>query len=257
MNAELDELRMLLKNGKEWIDSFQLAMREELEIPKLKIGFNKVFGYYIEVTKVNQAKVPESFIRKQTLVNSERYVTVELKEYEGKVLNAEEKIYEIESRLFSEICQFVMSFTSDIQNNASAINELDLYCSFASTAINNHYVKPTISNKPILNISEGRHPVVEKLLPATEKFIPNDIHMDAIKNQIHLLTGPNMAGKSTYLRQIGLISLMTQIGSFVPAKKANIGIVDRLFTRVGASDNLAGGESTFLVEMNEAANILK
>ena len=256
MNAELDELRMLLKNGKEWIDSFQHAMREELEIPKLKIGFNKVFGYYIEVTKVNQAKVPESFIRKQTLVNSERYVTVELKEYEGKVLNAEEKIYEIESRLFSEICQFVMSFTSDIQYNASAINELDLYCSFASTAINNHYVKPTISNKPILNITEGRHPVVEKLLPATEKFIPNDIHMDAIKNQIHLLTGPNMAGKSTYLRQIGLISLMTQIGSFVPAKKANIGIVDRLFTRVGASDNLAGGESTFLVEMNEAANIL-
>ena len=256
INAELDELRMLLKNGKEWIDSFQHEMREELEIPKLKIGFNKVFGYYIEVTKVNQAKVPESFIRKQTLVNSERYVTVELKEYEGKVLNAEEKIYEIESRLFSEICQFVMSFTSDIQNNASAINELDLYCSFASTAINNHYVKPTISNKAILNITEGRHPVVEKLLPATEKFIPNDIHMDAITNQIHLLTGPNMAGKSTYLRQIGLISLMTQIGSFVPAKKANIGIVDRLFTRVGASDNLAGGESTFLVEMNEAANIL-
>ena len=186
----------------------------------------------------------------------DRYITVELKEYEGKVLNAEEKIYEIESRLFSEICQFVLSFTSDIQNNASAINELDLYCSFASTAINNHYVKPTISNKPILNITEGRHPVVEKLLPATEKFIPNDIHMDAIKNQIHLLTGPNMAGKSTYLRQIGLISLMAQIGSFVPAKKANIGIVDRLFTRVGASYNLAGGESTFLVEMNEAANIL-
>ena len=256
INTELDELRILLNNGKEWIDSFQDSMREELEIPKLKIGFNKVFGYYIEVTKVNQAKVPESFIRKQTLVNSERYVTVELKDYEGKILNAEEKIYEIESRLFSEICQFVLSFTSDIQNNASAINELDLYCSFASTAISNHYVKPTISNKAILNITEGRHPVVEKLLPATEKFIPNDIHMDAIKNQIHLLTGPNMAGKSTYLRQIGLISLMTQIGSFVPAKKANIGIVDRLFTRVGASDNLAGGESTFLVEMNEAANIL-
>ena len=256
INTELDELRMLLNNGKEWIDSFQDSMREELEIPKLKIGFNKVFGYYIEVTRVNQAKVPESFIRKQTLVNSERYVTVELKDYEEKILNAEEKIYEIESRLFSEICQFVLSFTSDIQNNASAINELDLYCSFASTAINNHYVKPTISNKAILNITEGRHPVVEKLLPATEKFIPNDIHMDAIKNQIHLLTGPNMAGKSTYLRQIGLISLMTQIGSFVPAKKANIGIVDRLFTRVGASDNLAGGESTFLVEMNEAANIL-
>ena len=256
INQELDELRMLLKNGKEWIDTFKDRLREELEIPKLKIGFNKVFGFYIEITKVNQAKVPESFIRKQTLVSSERYITVELKEYEGKVLNAEEKIYEIESRIFSEICQLVLSFTSDIQNNASAINDLDLYCSFASIAITNHYVKPTISTKPVLNIKAGRHPVVEKLLPVTEKFIPNDIYMDASKNQIHLLTGPNMAGKSTYLRQIGLISLMAQIGSFVPAEKANIGIVDRLFTRVGASDNLAGGESTFLVEMNEAANIL-
>ena len=256
VDKDLDELRMLLKNGREWIDTFQSTMREELDIPKLKIGFNKIFGYYIEITKVHQDKVPESFIRKQTLVNSERYITEELKEYEEKVLNAEEKIYEIESRIFSEICQLILSYISDIQNNASAINELDLYSSFASLAINNHYVKPSLSMKPLLNIKDGRHPVVEQLLPATEKFIPNNITMDASKNQIHLLTGPNMAGKSTYLRQIGLISLMAQIGSFVPAKSASIGIVDRLFTRVGASDNLAGGESTFLVEMNEAANIL-
>ena len=256
IDEELDELRMLLKNGREWIDTLQITMREELDIPKLKIGFNKIFGYFIEITKVHQAKVPESFIRKQTLVNSERYITVELKEYEEKIFNAEEKIYEIESRIFSQICQNVLSHITDIQDNASAINNLDLYSSFSSLAINNNYVKPTLSNKPLLNIKEGRHPVVENLLPATEKFIPNDIFMDATKNQIHLLTGPNMAGKSTYLRQIGLISLMAQIGSFVPAKNAKIGVVDRLFTRVGASDNLAGGESTFLVEMNEAANIL-
>ena len=256
IDQELDELRILLKNGREWIDTLQITMREELDIPKLKIGFNKIFGYFIEITKVHQAKVPESFIRKQTLVNSERYITVELKEYEEKIFNAEEKIYEIESRIFSQICQNVLSHITDIQDNASAINNLDLYSSFSSLAINNNYVKPTLSNKPLLNIKEGRHPVVENLLPATEKFIPNDIFMDATKNQIHLLTGPNMAGKSTYLRQIGLISLMAQIGSFVPAKNAKIGVVDRLFTRVGASDNLAGGESTFLVEMNEAANIL-
>ena len=227
-----------------------------MDIPKLKVGFNKVFGYFIEITKVHQEKVPESFIRKQTLVNSERYITEELKEYEEKVLNAEEKILAIETRIFSEVCQFILSSITDIQTNAIAMNQLDLIAGFAALALKNNYVKPALSNKPLLDIKGGRHPVVEQLLPATEKFIPNDLSMNSQPNQIHLLTGPNMAGKSTYLRQVGLITLMAQIGSFVPAKRAKIGIVDRLFTRVGASDNLAGGESTFLVEMNEAANIL-
>jgi len=256
IDSELDEIRTLLATGKAWIDSFQNSMRKELDIPKLKVGFNKVFGYFIEITKVHQEKVPVSFIRKQTLVNSERYITEELKEYEEKVLNAEEKILAIETRIFSEVCQFILSSITDIQTNAIAMNQLDLIAGFAALALKNNYVKPALSNKHLLDIKRGRHPVVEQLLPATEKFIPNDLSMNSQTNQIHLLTGPNMAGKSTYLRQAGLITLMAQIGSFVPAKKAKIGIVDRLFTRVGASDNLAGGESTFLVEMNEAANIL-
>ena len=256
IDSELDEIRTLLATGKAWIDSFQNSMRKELDIPKLKVGFNKVFGYFIEITKVHQEKVPESFIRKQTLVNSERYITEELKEYEEKVLNAEEKILAIETRIFSEVCQFILSSITDIQTNAIAMNQLDLIAGFAALALKNNYVKPALSNKHLLDIKRGRHPVVEQLLPATEKFIPNDLSMNSQTNQIHLLTGPNMAGKSTYLRQVGLITLMAQIGSFVPAKRAKIGIVDRLFTRVGASDNLAGGESTFLVEMNEAANIL-
>ena len=256
VDHNLDDLKILLKNGKDWIDSFQNKLREELDISKLKVGFNKVFGYYIEITKVHQEKVPDAFIRKQTLVNSERYITEELKEYEDKVLNAEDQILDIESRIFQELCTFVLSQNALIQINAISISELDLYSSFAALSINNNYVKPNLTEKPRLIIKGGRHPVVEKLLPATEKFIPNDIMMDATENQIHLLTGPNMAGKSTYLRQIGLIVLMSHMGCFVPAKGATIGIVDRLFTRVGASDNLAGGESTFLVEMNEAANIL-
>jgi len=255
-NSELDELRLLLKNGKDWIAGFQEKMRSELEIPKLKIGFNRVFGYYIEVTKIHINKIPQSFIRKQTLINSERYITEELKDYESKVLNAEEKIYDIETEVFKQICDFILSSINDIHENAHKVNRLDVFTSFAHNAIENNYVKPEISIKPILNITGGRHPVVEKLLPITEKFIANDLNIDSNINQIHLLTGPNMAGKSTYLRQIGLITLLAHIGSFVPAKKAIIGIIDRLFTRVGASDNLAGGESTFLVEMNEASNIL-
>lgn len=255
-NSELDELRLLLKNGKDWIAGFQEKMRSELEIPKLKIGFNRVFGYYIEVTKIHISKIPQSFIRKQTLINSERYITEELKDYESKVLNAEEKIFDIETEVFKQICDFILSSINDIHENAHKVNRLDVFTSFAHNAIENNYVKPEISIKPILNITGGRHPVVEKLLPITEKFIANDLNIDSNINQIHLLTGPNMAGKSTYLRQIGLITLLAHIGSFVPAKKAIIGIIDRLFTRVGASDNLAGGESTFLVEMNEASNIL-
>ena len=256
VDSDLDELRTLLHSGKEWIDNFQSSLREELDIPKLKVGFNRVFGYYIEVTKVHQDKVPETFIRKQTLVNSERFITEELKEYEEKVLNAEEKILTIESNIFSELCQFLLSSIADIHTNAKAINRMDLLAGFAATALNQNFIRPKLSDKPELEIIQGRHPVVEQLLLATEKFIPNDLCLDSTKNQIHLITGPNMAGKSTYLRQVGLIVLMAQIGSFIPAKSAKIGVVDRLFTRVGASDNLAGGESTFLVEMNEAANIL-
>jgi len=256
VDSDLDELRTLLHSGKEWIDNFQSSLREELDIPKLKVGFNRVFGYYIEVTKVHQDKVPETFIRKQTLVNSERFITEELKEYEEKVLNAEEKILTIESNIFSELCQFLLSSIADIHTNAKAINRTDLLAGFAATALNQNFIRPKLSDKPELEIIQGRHPVVEQLLLATEKFIPNDLCLDSTKNQIHLITGPNMAGKSTYLRQVGLIVLMAQIGSFIPAKSAKIGVVDRLFTRVGASDNLAGGESTFLVEMNEAANIL-
>ena len=256
VNPELDELRTLLNSGKEWINNFQESMRDELDIPKLKVGFNNVFGYYIEVTKVHQNKVPETFIRKQTLVNSERYITEELKEYEEKVLNAEEKILTIESQIFSELCQYLLNQISQIHTNAKLINKMDLLAGFAAQALSQNYSRPKLSGEPTLVIKQGRHPVVEQLLPSTEKFIPNDLSIHSDKNQIQLITGPNMAGKSTYLRQVGLITLMAQIGSFVPAKSANIGIVDRLFTRVGASDNLAGGESTFLVEMNEAANIL-
>jgi DNA mismatch repair protein MutS len=256
VNSDLDELRTLLNSGKEWIDNFQSSLREELHIPKLKVGFNRVFGYYIEVTKVHQDKVPETFIRKQTLVNSERYITEELKEYEDKILNAEEKIFTLESNIFSELCQFLLGTISDIHTNAKAINRMDLLVGFSATSLSQNFVRPELTNNPELVINQGRHPVVEQLLPSTEKFIPNDLSMDSTINQIHLITGPNMAGKSTYLRQVGLIVLMAQIGSFVPANSAKIGVADKLFTRVGASDNLAGGESTFLVEMNEAANIL-
>ncbi len=256
IDRELDELRNLLKSGKSWISNFQESKKVELNIPSLKVKFNKVFGYFIEVTKTHLDKVPQSFNRKQTLVNSERYFTDELKEYEEKVLSAQSKILDIENRIFWQLNNYILSKSKHIYINSNLINKLDLLSSFAEKAIKENYVRPTLSNKPILEIIKGRHPVVEKLLPNTEKFIPNDLKLNRENNQIHLITGPNMAGKSTYLRQVGLIVLMSQIGSFVPANLAKIGIVDRLFTRVGASDNLAGGESTFMVEMNEAANIL-
>tara|TARA_Y100000768_G_scaffold345817_1_gene292981 strand:- start:293 stop:2887 length:2595 start_codon:yes stop_codon:yes gene_type:complete len=256
VNNELDELRETVLNGEKWLESFQESLRKDLDIPKLKIGYNKIFGFYIEITKSHLEKIPKSFNRKQTLTNSERYITEELKEYEEKVLNAEQNIYNIESKIFNDICIEIMNHIVKLQKNASVINYLDFYSSLAFLAIKNNYVKPHLSNDLILDICDGRHPVVENLLPITEKFIPNNTFINSNNNQIHLLTGPNMAGKSTYLRQIGLIVIMAQIGSFVPASKANMGIVDRLFTRVGASDNLAGGESTFLVEMIEASNIL-
>ncbi len=256
INNELDELRIIFKSGKSWISGYEKKMKDKLEIPKLKIGFNRIFGYFIEITKIHIKKVPKSFIRRQTLVNSERYVTEELKDYESKILNAEEKIFEIENQIFLDLCQIILNDAKKIQLNGYAISNLDLMCCFADNAIKNNYVKPEISDHRELIINHGRHPVVEKLIPATENFIPNNLSIDSNKNQIHLITGPNMAGKSTYLRQIGLITIMAQIGSYVPAESAKIGIVDRLFTRVGASDNLSGGESTFMVEMIEASNIL-
>lgn len=256
VDEELDELRKLSSGGKEWIAQLQASERERTGIPKLKISYNRVFGYYIEITKVHGEKVPEEYIRKQTLVNSERYITPELKEYEEKILTAEEKIEAIESRIFSDLCRDILSEVNVLQDNAAVLSRLDVLGNFAQVARANKYIRPALKQKGIIMIKGGRHPVVEQLLPATDRFIPNDLAIDTSKNQIHLITGPNMAGKSTYLRQIGLIVLLAQVGCFVPAESAEIGIVDKLFTRVGASDNLAGGESTFLVEMNEAANIL-
>jgi DNA mismatch repair protein MutS len=255
-DKDLDELRKLASGGKQWIKELQNRERQETGIPSLKVGFNRVFGYYIEITKTHQNKVPPDYIRKQTLVNSERFITQDLKDQEEKILAAESQIEEIETRLFDDLCRIVLSKANALQANAQIFNRLDVITSFGVLAVNNNYCRPRFSEKNAIKIVEGRHPVVERLLPATERFIPNDLTIDSSQNQIQLITGPNMAGKSTYLRQIGLIVLMSQIGSFVPAKSATIGIVDKLFTRVGASDNLAGGESTFLVEMIEAANIL-
>ena len=256
IDKKLDELRDLAHGGKKWITEFQETERKKTGITSLKVGFNRVFGYYIEVTKTHQERVPESYIRRQTLVGSERYITPELKESEEKILSAESEIEEIEQRIFNDLCDKILTDVQSIQTNAHILNLIDVLSNFAHLAIKNSYCQPILVKEPIISIEDGRHPVVEKLMPSTERFVPNDLLIDAYKNQIQLITGPNMAGKSTYLRQIGLLVLMAQIGSFIPAKNAKIGIVDKLFTRVGASDNLAGGESTFLVEMNEAANIL-
>ncbi|MEE8437700.1 MAG: DNA mismatch repair protein MutS, partial [Candidatus Neomarinimicrobiota bacterium] len=256
IDIELDELRELSSGGKEWMVELQASERKRTGIPSLKIGYNRVFGYYLEITRTHHEKVPQDYILKQTLVNTERFITPELKEYEEKILSADEKIEIIETRIFNEICREIIKYSLIIQKSAALVSRIDLLSTFSVLALENHYCKPELSSDPILEIKSGRHPVVEKLLSATDRFIPNDLKMDTRVNQIHLITGPNMAGKSTYLRQTGLIVLMAQIGSFVPARSALIGIVDKLFTRVGASDNLAGGESTFLVEMNEAANIL-
>lgn len=256
IDKNLDELRDLATGGKKWITEFQEIERKKTGIPSLKVGFNRVFGYYIEVTKTHQERVPESYIRRQTLVGSERYITPELKEYEEKILSAESEIEEIEQRIFATLCENILKDVQSIQTNAHIFNLIDVLSNFAQLAIKNSYCQPILVKEPVINIEDGRHPVVEKLMPATERFVPNDLKINTNKNQIQLITGPNMAGKSTYLRQIGLLVVMAQIGSFIPAKSAKIGIVDKLFTRVGASDNLAGGESTFLVEMNEAANIL-
>ncbi|TVQ66132.1 MAG: DNA mismatch repair protein MutS [Balneolaceae bacterium] len=255
-HPELDELREIARNGKSYITRIKDKLAVESGIPSLKIGYNKVFGYYIEITNTHKEKVPEHFIRKQTLVNSERYITPELKEVEEKVLSAEEKSKTLEGELFEELRIYTSEFTDEIQQIAQALAELDCLQGFAEIAVKNRYVRPEINDSDVIDIKKGRHPVVEKTLPAGEPFIPNDLFLDNSEYQILMITGPNMAGKSIILRQAGLLVLMAQVGCYIPADKATIGLVDKIFTRVGASDNLAAGESTFLVEMNEAANIL-
>jgi len=255
-SPELDELRDLSLNAKNWIANMQKSERERSNIPSLKVSYNRVFGYYIEISNTHKNKIPENYIRKQTLVSSERYITPELKEYEDKILNAEENIGTLEYQLFNEVRLTVANEAEKIQKNAQLIGMLDCYLSLAECANEYGYTKPDINISEEIDIIQGRHPVVERILPAGEKFTPNDYKLSNSDAQIIILTGPNMAGKSVYLRQIGLIVLLAQIGSFVPAEKASIGIVDRIYTRVGASDNISAGESTFLVEMQEAANIL-
>lgn len=255
-SPELDELRDISIHGKDWIANLQKQERERTGISSLKVNFNKVFGYYIEISNANKDKIPSDYIRKQTLVNSERYITPELKEYEDKILNAEERIYELESQLFNHLRISVAEQAEVIQQNAKLIAMLDCFISFAECASDYNYIKPEVNENDSIEIIDGRHPVVERILQPGEKFTSNNCKIDNEENQIILLTGPNMAGKSVYLRQAGLIVLLAQIGCFVPAKSAKIGLVDRIFTRVGASDNITAGESTFLVEMQEAANIL-
>lgn len=255
-SSELDEVRDIARNGKKYIASIQKGLIEETGINSLKLGYNKVFGYYIEVTKVHQSKVPDTFIRKQTLVNAERYITPELKEIEEKILSAEERISTMEFEIFNELREHVAEYAEQVQKNARSIAAIDCLQSLAETAFQFNYVKPAVGDSTVIDIKGGRHPVVERSLPLGEPFIPNDIFLDTDTEQLMIITGPNMAGKSIILRQTGLIVLMAQVGSFVPAQQAHIGLVDKIFTRVGASDNLAAGESTFLVEMNEAANIL-
>ncbi|MCH7520759.1 MAG: DNA mismatch repair protein MutS, partial [Candidatus Marinimicrobia bacterium] len=255
-HAKLDEIRGLARDGKSWIAALQADERQRTGIPSLKIGYNNVFGYYIEITKTHQAKVPENYIRKQTLVNAERYITPELKEYEEKVLSAEEQTQVLERELFDELQKGIMTRARDIQANARILAAVDIACALAEVAQRNDYTRPVLVDEPVLSLTDSRHPVVETLLPLGERFTPNDLEMDPETSQIHIITGPNMSGKSTFLRQVGLIVVLAQLGSFVPARAARIGMVDQVFTRVGASDNLAGGESTFLVEMVETAKIL-
>ncbi len=255
-SPELDELRGLSTNAKDWITNLQKTERERTKISSLKVSYNKVFGYYIDISNANKDKVPENYIRKQTLVNSERFITPELKEYEDKILNAAENIGNLEYQLFDQVRIAAASETEVIQENARLIAMLDCYQSFAECADDYKYVSPQLNDSDLLEIIDGRHPVVERILPPGEKFTPNNCKLSSSDEQIIVLTGPNMAGKSVYLRQVGLIVLMAQIGSFVPASSAKIGLVDRIYTRVGASDNISAGESTFLVEMQEAANIL-
>ena len=256
VNAELDELRQIAYSGKDYLLQIQQRESELTESPSLKSGYNNVFGYYIEVRNTHKDKVPQEWIRKQTLANAERYITQELKEYEEKILGAEDKILILETQLYMELVQALSEFIPAIQVNANQIARLDCLLSFANVARENNYIRPVIEDNDVLDIRQGRHPVIEKQLPIGEKYIANDVVLDSSSQQIIIITGPNMAGKSALLRQTALITLLAQIGSFVPAESAHIGLVDKIFTRVGASDNISVGESTFMVEMNEAADIL-
>lgn len=256
VSEELDELRAISNSGKEYLDSMLARETERTGIPSLKIAFNNVFGYYIEVRNTHRDKVPEEWVRKQTLVNAERYITEELKEYETKILGAEEKIQELEQCLFAELVQFVIDFVNPIQQNAQNVAKVDVLLSFAKLAISNNYVRPIVDDSTDIEIKNGRHPVIEKQLPIGEEYIANDIVLNRNQQQIMMITGPNMSGKSAILRQTALIVLLAQMGSYVPAQNARIGMVDKIFTRVGASDNISMGESTFMVEMNETASIL-
>ena len=256
INEELDRLRKIAFGGKGYLMEMQKREAEATGIPSLKIAFNNVFGYYLEVTHTHKEKVPADWLRKQTLVNAERYITPELKEYEEQILGAEEKIHALESKLFAELVFSLSEYIKPIQLNAHLVAQLDVLLNFANTAIKNQYVKPQLDEGFVLDIKGGRHPVIEQNLPAGEVYITNDVYLDSESQQMMIITGPNMAGKSALLRQTGLLVLMAQMGSFVPAKEAHIGLVDKIFTRVGASDNLSSGESTFMVEMNETASIL-
>lgn len=256
VNTELDELRNISTHGKDMLQQMQQREIEATGIPSLKIGFNNVFGYYIEVTKTHKDKAPDHWIRKQTLVNGERYITPELKEYEDKILGAEDKILEIETNIYNNLIQEASSYIRQIQTDARLIAGIDTLISFAEVSISNKYHRPEINDSDIIDIKNGRHPVIEKQLPPGEEYIANDVYLDKDKQQIIIITGPNMAGKSALLRQTALIIILAQSGCFVPAEEARIGFVDKVFTRVGASDNISQGESTFMVEMNEAANIL-
>jgi DNA mismatch repair protein MutS len=256
IDAELDELQKISYSGKDYLLQIQKREVERTGIGSLKISYNKVFGYYLEVSNANKDKVPTDWIRKQTLVNAERYITEELKVYEEKILNAEDKLIVIEQRIFNGIIAAASAFIPQIQLNARVLAQLDCLLSFAVVARANRYTRPQINDSYILDIKAGRHPVIEKQLPVGESYIPNDIYLDSEKQQVLIITGPNMAGKSALLRQTALIVLLAQMGSFVPADAASLGIVDKVFTRVGASDNLSKGESTFMVEMIETASIL-
>ncbi|MBI3006226.1 MAG: DNA mismatch repair protein MutS [Ignavibacteriales bacterium] len=255
-NAELDELRSVSFGAKDWIAQLQQAERKRTGISSLKIGYNNVFGYYIEVTHTHKDKIPDNYIRKQTLTNAERFVTPDLKEYEEKILHAEEKILVLETQLFNDVRLKVAEHSAIIQQDARVLAVLDCYDSLADVAVEHSYVRPVVDESDVIEIKLGRHPVIERLLPPGEQYTPNDTFVNIETDQVLIITGPNMSGKSSYLRQVGLIVLLAQMGSFVPAESAHIGIVDRIYTRVGASDNIASGESTFLVEMHEAANIV-
>jgi DNA mismatch repair protein MutS len=256
VSQELDELRTILYNGKDYLTGLQSRETERTGISSLKVSYNNVFGYYIEVRNTHRDKVPVEWIRKQTLVNAERYITSELKEYENKILGAEEKIIGLETKLFGELVLALLEYIPPVQLNSSLISRLDCLQSFAVVSVENNYIKPKLNDSMRLEIKEGRHPVIEKQLPPGESYIPNDLYLDTDDQQIIILTGPNMSGKSALLRQTALIVLMAQTGCFVPAREASIGMVDKIFTRVGASDNISLGESTFMVEMNETASIL-